>query len=248
MDKAREAALLAIKPDAESSTPLYLQVASKLSSAISAGLWQADEALPSERVLCEILEISRVTARKAMDILFEQGLIVRRQGSGTYIAPRLVQPLSRLTSFSEEIRNRGFAPASRWLSRIISIASQEEVLRLGLSPAATVARIKRLRMADNTVMAVETSTLPSRYLPDPTAMGDSLYSWLDSRSTPVTRALQHIKAINASDEIAQLAGIPSGSAMLMITRIGYLESGLPVELTYSYCRNDYYDFVAELRR
>ncbi|MGQ5525022.1 GntR family transcriptional regulator [Chitinimonas sp. PSY-7] len=248
MDKARETALLAIKPDAESSTPLYLQVASKLSSAIAAGLWQADEALPSERVLCDILEISRVTARKAMDILFEQGLIVRRQGSGTYIAPRLVQTLSRLTSFSEEIRNRGFAPASRWLSRIISIASQEEVLRLGLSPAANVARLKRLRMADNTVMAVETSTLPSRYLPDPTAMGDSLYSWLDSRGTPVTRALQHIKAVNASDEIAQLAGIPSGSAMLMITRIGYLESGLPIELTYSYCRNDYYDFVAELRR
>ncbi|MBL8508425.1 MAG: GntR family transcriptional regulator, partial [Chitinimonas sp.] len=51
MDKAREAALLALKPDADSSTPLYLQVANKLSSAISTGLWQADEALPSERVL-----------------------------------------------------------------------------------------------------------------------------------------------------------------------------------------------------
>ncbi|HEY9100743.1 GntR family transcriptional regulator [Chitinimonas sp.] len=248
MDKARENALLALKPDADSSTPLYLQVANKLSNAIATGLWQADEALPSERVLCDMLEISRVTARKSMDILFEQGLIVRRQGSGTYIAPRLVQPLSRLTSFSEEIRSRGFAPASRWLSREIGIASQEEVLRLGLSPAATVARLKRLRMADDTVMAVETSTLPSRYLPDPGSVGDSLYAYLDGRGTPVTRALQHIKAVNASDEIAQLAGIPSGSAMLMITRIGYLDSGLPVELTYSYCRNDYYDFVAELRR
>ncbi|QNM97224.1 GntR family transcriptional regulator [Chitinimonas koreensis] len=248
MDKAREAALLALKPDAESSTPLYLQVANKLSNAIATGLWQADEALPSERVLCEMLDISRVTARKAMDILFEQGLIVRRQGSGTYIAPRLVQPLSRLTSFSEEIRSRGFAPASRWLSREIGIASQEEVLRLGLSPASTVARLKRLRMADDTVMAVETSTLPSRYLADPGAVGDSLYSYLDNHSSPVTRALQHIKAVNASDEIAQLAGIPPGTAMLMITRIGYLDSGLPVELTYSYCRNDYYDFVAELRR
>ncbi|GLR14145.1 GntR family transcriptional regulator [Chitinimonas viridis] len=248
MDKAREAALLALKPDADSSTPLYLQVANKLSSAISTGLWQADEALPSERVLCDMLDISRVTARKAMDMLFEQGLIVRRQGSGTYIAPRLVQPLSRLTSFSEEIRSRGFAPSSRWLSRETGIASQEEVLRLGLSPAANVARLKRLRMADDTVMAVETSTLPSRYLADPTVVADSLYAYLDSHGSSVTRALQHIKAVNATDEIAQLAGIPSGTAMLMITRIGYLDSGLPVELTYSYCRNDYYDFIAELRR
>jgi GntR family transcriptional regulator len=248
MDKAREAALLALKPDADSSTPLYLQVANKLSSAINTGLWQADEALPSERILCDMLNISRVTARKAMDILFEQGLIVRRQGSGTYIAPRLVQPLSRLTSFSEEIRSRGFTPASRWLSREVGIASQEEVLRLGLSPAANVARLRRLRMADEVVMAVETSVLPARYLAEPTKIGDSLYAWLDTHGASVVRALQHIKAINASDEIAQLAGIPTGTAMLMITRIGYLESGLPVDLTQSYCRNDYYDFVAELRR
>ncbi|MBV8656372.1 MAG: GntR family transcriptional regulator [Burkholderiales bacterium] len=248
MDKAQEAALLALRPDAESSTPLYLQVANKLSSAINAGQWQADEALPSERVLCEILDISRVTARKALDVLFEQGLIMRRQGSGTYIAPRLVQPLSRLTGFSEEIRSRGFTPASRWLVREIGIANQDEVLRLGLSPAASVAKLKRLRLADEMVMAVETSTLPHRYLPDPMQVTDSLYAYMDRSGMPVVRALQHIRAVNASPEIAQLAGIEPGVAMLMITRIGYLESGLPVELTYSYCRSDYYDFVAELRR
>ncbi|MBV8464884.1 MAG: GntR family transcriptional regulator [Burkholderiales bacterium] len=247
MDKAHEA-LLALKPDADSSTPLYLQVSSKLSSAIGAGLWKADEALPSERILCETLDISRVTARKALDVLFEQGLIIRRQGSGTYIAPRLVQPLSRLTSFSEEIRGRGFQPASRWLSRDIGVATQEEVLRLGLSPASNVARLKRLRLADETVMAVETSTLPQTYLPQPTQVNDSLYAYLDARGTPVVRALQHIQAVNANEEIARLTEVEPGSAMLMITRIGYLESGLPIELTYSYCRNDYYDFVAELRR
>ncbi|MBV8465470.1 MAG: GntR family transcriptional regulator [Burkholderiales bacterium] len=248
MDKARVNALLALRPDASSDTPLYLQVANRLAAAISSGLWHADEALPSERTLCETLDISRVTARKSLDVLFEQGLIVRRQGSGTYIAPRLVQPLSRLSSFSEEIRNRGFAPGSRWLTREIGIANQDEVLRLGLSPAANVAKLKRLRTADDTVMAVEMSTVPYRYLPDPARMGDSLYAYLDAHGTPVVRALQHIKAVNAGDEIALMAGIPVGSAMLMITRIGYLESGLPIELTHSYCRNDYYDFVAELRR
>ena len=73
------------KPDAESSTPLYLQLANKLANGISSGFWQPDEALPSERVLSETLEISRVTARKAIDMLCERGLLNRRHGSGTYI-------------------------------------------------------------------------------------------------------------------------------------------------------------------
>lgn len=65
----------------------------------------------SERNLSETLNISRVTARKALEVLFEQGLIRRNQGSGTFITPRLEQPLSRLSSFSEMLRLKGFTPA-----------------------------------------------------------------------------------------------------------------------------------------
>jgi DNA-binding GntR family transcriptional regulator len=79
-------------PEGESTTPLYLQLARKLAEAINAGWWQADEALPSERTFSDELGISRVTARKAMDVLLEQGLIRRRHGSGTFITPRLEQP------------------------------------------------------------------------------------------------------------------------------------------------------------
>jgi len=58
----------------------------------------------------------------------------------------------------------------------------------------------------------------------------------------------HIQAINASDEFAALVGIAPGTAMLLMTRVGYLEDNTPIEVTDTYCRNDYYDFVAELRR
>ncbi len=240
--------LMALKPDPASATPLYLQFSQKLASAINAGDWQADEALPSERTFCDVLGISRVTARKAMDLLFEQGLILRKQGSGTYITPKLEQPLSRLSSFSEELRQRGFNPGSRWLSRDIVHATQEEVLKLGLSPNSSVARLRRLRTADDVVMAIETSTLPLSVMPDPKAVGDSLYAHLDGAGTPVVRALQHIRAINASEEQARLAGIRPGTAMLLITRVGYLDNNVAIELTHTYCRSDYYDFVAELRR
>ena len=95
------------KPDVRGASPLYVQLAQKLAQAIRDGRYLADEALPSERVLSESLNLSRVTARKAIDQLVEQGLVVRRRGSGNYIAPKLEQPLSRLTSFSEELQQRG---------------------------------------------------------------------------------------------------------------------------------------------
>jgi GntR family transcriptional regulator len=240
--------LLSLRPDEAQPTPLYLQLARNLENAIHNGQWQADQALPSERNLSESLSISRVTARKAMEVLLEQGLIRRNQGSGTYISPRLEQPLSRLSSFSEMLRQKGLTPSSTWLERYIDRPSHEEVIRLGLSPSEKVTRLRRLRKADGLVMAIECSTIPTRLLPDPLAVGDSLYEHLDSINRPVVRALQHIRAINASAADAELVGIAPGTAMLLMTRIGYLESNTPIELTDTYCRNDYYDFVAELRR
>lgn len=236
------------KPDAASNTPMYMQLADKLSSSIGRGDWRANEALPSERVLSDMLEISRVTARKAIDMLCDRGLLTRRRGSGTYITPRLEQPLARLTSFSEELAQRGFRPGSRWIEREIGIAAPLELLALGLSPNTPVARLKRLRTADDVVMAIETTTIPAIHMPDPHGVSDSLYGYLESRGAVPMRALQHIRAVNASAEQARLAGIAPGAAMLHITRVSYLDNGAAVELTHSFCRSDYYEFVAESRR
>ena len=240
--------LAAFKADPDSNTPLYLQVANMLSDGIAGGEWRANQALPSERALSELLAISRVTARKAIDMLCERGMLTRKRGSGTYITPRLEQPLSRLTSFSEELRQRGFTAGSRWLQRDIGTAAPLELLSLGLSPHMPVARLRRLRTADDVVMAIETTTIPVLYLPDPRQVSDSLYGYLESRGTIPMRALQHIRAVNASAEQARLAQIREGEAMLHITRVSYLDKVAAVELNHSYCRSDYYEFVAESRR
>ncbi len=234
--------------DPGDSSPMYLQLARKLAQTIREGGYKPDEALPSERVLAETLNVSRVTARSAIDQLVEQGLIIRKRGSGNYIAPLLEQPLSRLTSFSEELERRGYTPSSRWLNRTVSVAMTDEQLTLGLSPGARVARLERLRLADDVVMAYEVSILPQSVIADPMVVEGSLYQHLTSiRQAPV-RALQHIRALNAQPRLAEQLGIPDRQAVLFITRIGYLESGVAVELTHSYCRSDYYDFVAEMRR
>jgi GntR family transcriptional regulator len=236
------------KPDADAASPLYLQLAQALAKAINEGRYQADEALPSERLLAEELNLSRVTARKAIERLAEQGLIIRKRGSGNYIRPRLEQPLTRLTGFSEELHQRGFVPGSRWLNRGFSAAAPDEQLQLELHNGERVARLERQRMADGVVMAYEVSVLPESALPDPEGVSASLYSHLAKTGKAPVRALQHIRALNVDAKLAALLEVPVGAAVLFITRVGYLANGQAVELTHSYCRSDYYDFVAEMRR
>jgi GntR family transcriptional regulator len=237
-----------INLDPAASLHLYLQVRNGLARLIRERRFSVDDALPSERMLSEKLGISRVTARKAIGALVDEGLIVRRHGSGNYIAPMLEQPLTRLTSFTEELRQRGFVPRSRWIRRFVGAATTDEMVALGLSPGSRVARLERVRLADETPMAYETSALPTTIVADPEAVKDSLYVYLAGRDSAPVRALQHIRAANANARHAELLGIPLGQALLFITRVGYRDDGRAVEITHTWCRSDYYDFVAELRR
>ncbi|VBB12658.1 GntR family transcriptional regulator [Burkholderia stabilis] len=238
----------ALAPDPLNDTPLYLQLARNLASAIHGGAWQAGEALPSERLLSVSVGISRITARRALALLVEQGLIKRARGAGSFITPRVADPLSRLVGFTAKMKQRGFVPDSVWLSRTLRAATRDEITHLGLAPGATVARLERLRRADGIVMAVEHSTLPAAVVPDPQALGASLYEYLEARGMTVVRALQHFRAANATHAIAKWMAVKPGSALLVITRIGYGADQRAIEVSETYCRDDYYDFVAELKR
>lgn len=243
-----DARLDAIKIDAEAPTALYLQLAAKLAEDIRHGKWSPGEPLPSERVMCEQLKVSRVTLRQALDALTEQGLVSRRQGAGTFIASHIEHALTSLTGFSQILRAQGYEPSTSWLEQRLRPAQGEEVLRLGLSPESTVASLIRLRRADSRVMAFERAVLPERFVPTPTEVGDSLYAYLDARGTPVVRALQYFRAANLSERMADYLGMTVGEAILRVVRVGYTIDGSAIELTETYCHNDFYDFVAELRR
>jgi GntR family transcriptional regulator len=234
---------LSSAPDA---SPLYRQLARQLAQDIRGGLYRADQALPSERVLAQSLAVSRVTARKAIAVLVEQGLVLPRHGSGNFIAPRLEQTLSQLTGFSEELRQRGYVPTSTWLVREACTADAAACVQLQLGVGAQIARLERLRLADGTPMAVEVTVLPIAALPQPQALDGSLYTTLAATPYAPVRAVQHIRACNADARVAGLLGVPIATALLWVSRTAYLASGAPVEYTVSHCRSDYYDFVVEL--
>ena len=239
--------LIGFEPSLLSNVPLYVQVADRLSGAIEQGVWKAPQALPAERQLADLLRVSRVTARKAIEVLCERGMLTRKRGSGNYVAPRPQLQPPDMSNFSVQLRERGFTPGSRWLARDTGIATPQEMVALGLPAGARVARLKRLRTADQTVIAIENTTLSIACLPDPEAVDDSLYDYLSVRDTRPGRALQHIAAVNATDEQARLLDIAPGAALLSITRVDYREGGPAIELRQSYCLSEYYTFVSELR-
>jgi GntR family transcriptional regulator len=240
--------LSVLRPNDRDSAPKYLQIARKMIELIESNAWPTDYGLPSERQLVELLDVSRVTARRALQVVSERGLVVRKPGSGTYVAPRIEQGLSRLTSFSEELRTRGMSSSSTWLLRERSQANSAELTALGLMRGERVARLKRLRRADGNPMAYEHSRIPHSLLPDPESVVQSLYARLDEANTPVVRALQTMSATNATAEQARLLEIEPGTALIFVTRIGYGRDGRAMEFTESFCRADVYEFVAELTR
>lgn len=230
--------------------PRYEQLYRHIAAAISTGDLQPETQLPPERELAEIAEVSRVTVRKAVSQLVEDGVLEQRRGAGTFVRnPRqkLVQSLSSLVSFSEHMRQRGKTPTSRIINRGIFAPVPDELLSLGLSTSDRVARIERLRSADGVAMAVEWSSLPTDILPDPNAVETSLYDLLRAAGNAPTRAVQRVSAVNLPGHEAALLNLPEGAAVLRIDRTGYLPSGRPVEFTRGLYRSDLYDFIVELR-
>ncbi|MBX3597626.1 MAG: GntR family transcriptional regulator [Rhizobiaceae bacterium] len=244
------AAIFANVKDAAIGAPLYVRLRKAIEDAVKRGTLVPGDALPSERDIAASADISRVTVRKAIQDLVQLGVLVQRHGSGTFVAPRMErveQSLSRLTSFTEDMARRGLDVRSVWLDRGVYSPSPEEMMTLGLSSDAMVSRVSRLRIANDTPLAIERASISAEFLPDPNATGASLYATLEARGCKPVRAVQRISAANLGEADAGLLDVAPGSASLNIERVSYLPSGKVVEFTRSVYRGDAYDFVAELR-
>lgn len=229
--------------------PLYLRLKTLIQSAIHDGRLQANDALPSEREIASMLDISRVTVRRALTDLVEEGVLTQRRGSGTFVtsgATRVEQRLSRLTSFTEDMVARGLTPSVRWLLKTVAPPTPDEAMVLGLSTGERVIRLRRLRLANDQPMALEQAVVPARLIANPETIGTSLYVALEAAGVRPVRALQRLSAESLSVEDAQALGVPVGAPALHIERISYLKDGRPVEFTRSHYRGDAYDFVVEL--
>ncbi len=234
------------KLDGDSTLPLYQQLQRALRQAIETRLIGPDDALPPERDIAEDFHISRITVRKAIDGLVNEGLLVRRQGAGTFVCARVEKNFSKLTSFSEDMRARGRTPRSVWLRKSEGSVTPEEALTLRSSPGTPVYRFHRIRYADDAPMSIEYATVLASCLPSLDAVESSLYEALERAGNRPVRALQRLRAVLFTAEQAKLLQIRERDAGLLVERVGFMKDGRAMEFTQSYFRGDIYDFVAEL--
>ena len=175
------------------------------------------DALPSERRLASELGVSRPTLRAVIDELVREGLLLRRHGSGTYVAePKIALPLT-MTSFSEDMARRGMRPSSRVVAFERQGAGAKLGQRLQISPVDEVFVITRLRLADDETMAIEWLHAPVSLLP----------------------ALR--------PEEAELLSVPVHSPAFLFERTTHSEQGEVVEFVRSVYRGDRYRLVTDLR-
>lgn len=234
------------KVDTSHRLPLYRQVQSVLRDAVANSTLQSNDALPPERELASGFGVSRITVRKAIEGLVNEGVLTTHHGSGTYVRSKVEKNFSQLNSFSEEMLARGMKPSSVWLSRSIGRVSPEEALRLRASPGTGIYRFNRIRMADDSPMSIEYSIILASCLPSPEAVQHSLYAALEKTGNQPTRALQRLSALLLNSEQAELLGAEEKDAGLLVERIGFIDDGTAIELSRSYYRGDTYDFVSEL--
>jgi GntR family transcriptional regulator len=229
--------------------PLYLQLARHVRRLIAEGALEVEQALPAERDLADGFGVSRVTVRKALQELVDEGLLQQRARAGTFVSRGLhvVQALSALTGFTEDMRSRGLEPSSRWLKRSVAVATPDEAMALALQPGESVARLHRVRLVDGTPIAIEHATIAARLLPDPESVRGSLYERLRALGHGPHRALQRLSAIVLNAEQARILEVAPGTPALSIERRSFLEDGRPLELMRSQYRGDAYDVIVELR-
>ncbi|MGF7152426.1 GntR family transcriptional regulator [Novosphingobium gossypii] len=233
------------RPD--EGTPLYLQLARSLREHISSGGIDPGSALPSERDLSEMAGLSRVTVRKGIEQLIDEGVLVRKQGSGTFVAQRIETSGGKLSSFSDETRQRGEAPGVVWINRTYAQPTEEEAAALDVSPTTRVARLGRVRLAGGEPLAIEHAVIPASFLPDLDALQDSLYQALDHHGFRPSSGTQRVRASLATPTEAGILSIKQNSEVLRIERITRIPDGRIVEFTRSVYRGDRYEFVTELK-
>jgi GntR family transcriptional regulator len=224
-------ALAGVRLDHTSPVPLYHQAARVLEEAIEDGRLPRGSKLESELDLAEQLGISRPTMRAAIKQLVDKGLLMRRRGIGTTVAPRPVRRAVALTSLYDDLKREGREPRTRVLALEEVLCPPDVAEHLGLDPTASVLRFERLRIAGTDPIALMHNVVPAGLLE--LDRGDlertGLYDVFRENGITPHVATQQVGARKAGAEEAELLEIEPGDPVLTMTRVAYDTNGRPIE-------------------
>ncbi len=226
-------------PDDNESLPLYAQVRERLLERIRSGAWKPGQLIPNEFEIAAEFGVSQGTARKAINELASEGLVVRQQGRGTFVVERT--PAHELFRFFNLFDASGAAviPDSRNTHRAGGIADETERHALALPTGARVVRITRIRTHHGVPFITESIALPEALFPGLATAAEipnTLNDWFQkTHGVLVMRTDDRLSAVAADAETAAELGIAPGTPLLRIDRIAFGLDDRPIEVRVSLC-------------
>lgn len=230
------------------------QLADDLTKAINDGRHHPGDQLPSVEKLAVERGIGRSTVREALRLLQARGLVEIIHGAGTFVSKqRITRASGSSLSFSEMMRARGLRPTSLILYKEVEMAGPEEAAKLQITPGEKVNILKRLRLADNAPISVETSISPHARFPtlleQEWTPETSLYGLLKAHYGVVPRQSTHtVRAVSAGRMESQLLQIEPRSPVLMVEIVTQDTNSVPIEFGRSYYSSARYEYRVVVRQ
>ena len=229
---------------------LYYQLKEILSQRILRNDWGVGERLPTEFELCEEYGVSRITVRQALAGLEKEGLIVRKQGLGTFVSiPQIEQNLASFYSFSAEFRKRGLKPSNQVVEFSVIPADAKMRRVFGLEGSSSVYAFKRLRLANEIPIVIEWTYLPADLFSGLTReelAESSLYEIMNARFGVIANSAQeNFGAVVLKKDEAEVFGLEVGAPALDLERTAY-SGARCVEYTRGLIRGDKFRFHVKL--
>jgi GntR family transcriptional regulator len=203
--------------------------------------------IPSESELQEEYNVSRITIRRAIQELVQEGHLYTRQGRGTFVSrPKVSQELNLITSWAETMAAMGMRPETKRIEYFVEPAPVNIARLLNIPIGDKVYRIERLRYADGEPTCIMTNYLSPAVVPgllDKGLKSESLYETLEKHySIVLSRAEETVEAKAAKASEAELLNIKRGAPLLYATRVTYDITDRPVEVVISITRADRYSY------
>lgn len=236
--------------DKTSPIPMYFQLKEQMERLIESGELKQGDRVYSENELCEMYDVSRITAKRALDELVKSGYINRLAGKGSFVQGRKIDHrLSNFYSFSEEVKKQGMKPSSELIKAKVIEVDEYISKQLGIDRGSKVNYIKRLRKADDRIIALDRSFIPLSIcgvITQEELASNSLYEVLIKKGVTPDRATESFFAETTSQEDAKLLGMDEMVASLKVCRKTYCKDK-QIEYNYRFYKGQQYCYTVELK-
>ena len=218
---------------AADNTPLYIKFAETVKNAVRSGVLEHGNILPGERDLSQLTGVSRITVRKAMQALEEEGVVTRSRGYGTQINNIFEYSLKEARGFSQQVVLRGKKPDTLWVNKRVVKCPEEVAQQLAVEAGSDVFLLKRIRYVDEEAVSIEESWVPAHLIHDVDAIGISLYDYFRSQHIYPQRTRSRVSARMPDAEFQSHIQLDSKIPVLVIKQVALDQQQRPIFLAAS---------------